>query len=38
MSMESPRKGKTGLSRIWNAFFYSIEGLAAAFRHEAAFR
>lgn len=26
------------MKRIWNAFFYSIDGLAAAFRHEAAFR
>lgn len=31
-------KGKTGLRRIWNAFFYSLDGLAAAFRHEDAFR
>ena len=37
-SMESPHKGKTGLQRIWNAFFYSLEGLRAAFRHEDAFR
>lgn len=36
--MESPYKGKTGLNRIWNAFFYSIDGLAAAYRHEDAFR
>ena len=36
--MESPHKGKTGLQRIWNAFFYSLEGLRAAFRHEDAFR
>ena len=36
--MESPHKGKTGLRRIWNAFFYSLEGLRAAFRHEDAFR
>jgi diacylglycerol kinase (ATP) len=35
---ESPHKGKTGFQRIWNAFFYSLEGLAAAFRHEDAFR
>jgi hypothetical protein len=21
--MESPHKGKTGLRRVWNAFFYS---------------
>lgn len=31
-------KGKTGLRRICNAFFYSLDGLAAAFRHEDAFR
>ncbi len=36
--VESPHKGKTGLRRIWNAFFYSVDGLAAAFRHEDAFR
>lgn len=36
--MESPYKGKTGIQRIWNAFFYSLDGLAAAFRHEDAFR
>jgi diacylglycerol kinase (ATP) len=37
-SMESPHKGKTGLTRIWNAFLYSLDGLRAAFRHEDAFR
>ncbi|MDX9716396.1 diacylglycerol kinase [Thauera sp. AutoDN2] len=36
--MESPYKGKTGLRRIWNAFNYSRDGLAAAYRHEDAFR
>lgn len=36
--LESPHKGKTGLRRIWNALFYSIDGLTAAFRHEDAFR
>ena len=36
--MESPHKGKTGFTRIWNALFYSLDGLAAAFRHEDAFR
>lgn len=35
---ESPYKGKTGLKRVWNAFFYSLSGLNAAFRHEDAFR
>lgn len=37
-SAESPHKGRTGLTRVWNAFFYSIAGLRAAFRHEDAFR
>lgn len=36
--LESPHKGKTGLRRVWNALFYSVDGLAAAFRHEDAFR
>lgn len=36
--MTSPYKGKTGLARIWNALFYSFDGLKAAFRHEDAFR
>lgn len=35
---ESPFKGKTGLTRVWNAFFYSLAGLSAAYRHEDAFR
>lgn len=35
---ESPHKGKTGLTRVWNAFFYSLAGLKAAYRHEDAFR
>lgn len=35
---QSPHKGKTGLQRIWNASRYSIDGLTAAVRHEAAFR
>lgn len=34
----SPYKGKTGLVRIWHAFGYSCAGLAAAFKHEDAFR
>jgi diacylglycerol kinase (ATP) len=37
-SGESPHKGKTGLTRVWNAFLYSLDGLRAAFRHEDAFR
>jgi len=36
--LESPHKGKTGLRRVWNAMFYSLEGLKAAYRHEDAFR
>ena len=36
--IESPHKGKTGLRRVWNAMFYSIEGLKAAYKHEDAFR
>jgi diacylglycerol kinase (ATP) len=37
-SVESPHKGKTGLKRIWNALFYSMEGFGAAWKHEDAFR
>lgn len=33
-----PLKGKTGLMRIFNAFFYSMEGLKATYIHESAFR
>ena len=36
--MDAPQKSKTGLRRVWNAIFYSMAGLAAAFKHEAAFR
>lgn len=36
--MESPYKGKSGLSRIRNALHYSMDGLKAAYRHEDAFR
>lgn len=32
------KPGKTGLARIADATRYSIAGLSAAFRHEAAFR
>jgi diacylglycerol kinase (ATP) len=35
---ESPHKGKTGLQRVINATRWSFEGLAAAARHEYAFR
>jgi diacylglycerol kinase (ATP) len=36
--MESPHKGKTGLTRLINATGYSISGLSAAFTSEDAFR
>jgi len=32
------KPGATGLTRLVRAFGYSMRGLAAAFRHEAAFR
>lgn len=35
---ESPFKGKTGWRRIMNALGYSLDGLAAAWRNESAFR
>jgi diacylglycerol kinase (ATP) len=38
VAVTHPQKGKTGLRRVWNAFFYSMEGLRAALRHEDAFR
>jgi len=36
--MESPFKGKTGIKRIFSAAQYSLDGLAAAWGLEAAFR
>ena len=36
--MESPHKSKTGLVRIWRAMHYSLQGFAAAWRNEHAFR
>lgn len=36
--MESPHKGKTGLTRLWNAFIFSLAGFQAAYKHEDAFR
>jgi diacylglycerol kinase (ATP) len=36
--LESEFKGKTGARRVWNALFYSFDGLKAAYRHEDAFR
>jgi len=32
------KPGRTGIARIYHAFFYSMQGLAAALKHEAAFR
>jgi len=37
-SYASEKKGKTGIKRIINAFGYSKDGLAAAYRYESAFR
>lgn len=34
----SPYKSQGGFKRIWRAFFYSLQGLRAAWHHEAAFR
>ena len=34
----SPHKGKTGLTRVRNAFFYSMAGFSAAYKNEDAFR
>jgi len=36
--VESPYKGKTGLTRLINATRYSLAGLAEAARHEDSFR
>ena len=36
--MESPHKGKTGVTRLLNAFGYSCAGLREAYRNEDAFR
>jgi diacylglycerol kinase (ATP) len=38
VSTESPFKGKTGVARVVQAFFYSLAGLRDAWRHESAFR
>jgi diacylglycerol kinase (ATP) len=38
VAQESPHKGKTGLRRVLNATQYSLAGLAAAAKHEDAFR
>jgi diacylglycerol kinase (ATP) len=36
--MDNPHKGRTGLGRLVRAAGYSAEGVAAAYRHESAFR
>jgi diacylglycerol kinase (ATP) len=36
--MKPTHKGKRGLTRLWNAVLYSLDGFSAAFRHEDAFR
>jgi len=36
--LKNRHKGRTGFTRIWNALLYSLDGFAAAFRHEDAFR
>ena len=36
--MHNPHKGRTGLARVWFAARHSAAGLAAAWRHESAFR
>jgi diacylglycerol kinase (ATP) len=36
--LDRSRIGQTGLRRIWNALFNSVDGIKAALWHEAAFR
>lgn len=36
--MHSPHKSNGGITRLFKAFRYSMNGLRSAFRHEAAFR
>ena len=36
--MENPHKGKTGVLRAWRACGHALAGIAAAYRHESAFR
>lgn len=38
MTLHNQHKGRTGLTRIWNALHYSIAGLSFAYRGESAFR
>ena len=37
-AQSSPFKGKTGIVRVFHAFFNSMAGLKDAWRHESAFR
>jgi diacylglycerol kinase (ATP) len=36
--MKYPQRRRGVFARMWNALFYSLDGLSAAFRHEDAFR
>ena len=36
--MRTSYKTKTGVKRIWNALFYSLDGFSATFKYEDAFR
>jgi diacylglycerol kinase (ATP) len=36
--MKYPPRSRGVFARLWNALFYSLDGLSAAFRHEDAFR
>ena len=36
--MKGSQKARSPFTRLWNALFYSLDGLSAAFRHEDAFR
>lgn len=38
INLEAPYKSKSGFTRIWRAFFYSMAGFSAALKHEHAFR
>ena len=36
--MRAHQKSRSPFTRLWNALFYSLDGLSAAFEHEGAFR
>jgi diacylglycerol kinase (ATP) len=36
--MKPYQKSRSPFTRLWNALFYSLDGLSAAFKYEAAFR